>query len=87
MHLDQLRSLAAKSAKGYWVATALLRSARFELDTGHLARAAELGHLTEAGALQAGSQVVALQARSLLAEVLRDLGDMQGALAAVDRRS
>src|SRR6478736_1345195 len=85
LHLDQLRLLAAKSAKGYWVATALLRSARFELDTGHLARAAELGHLSEAGALQAGSQVVALQARSLLAEVLRDLGDMQGALSAVDR--
>src|SRR5690606_6101239 len=36
-------------------------------------------------AMEAESEVVALQARSLLAEVLSDIGDMQGALAAVDR--
>ncbi len=84
-HLDALRQLALRYAKGYWVATALLRSARFELDTGHLARAAHLAKLSESGALSTGSQVVAIQARGLLAEVLRDLGDMQGALSAVDR--
>ena len=35
--------------------------------------------------MESQSEVVALQARSLQAEVLRDIGDMQGALAAVDR--
>jgi tetratricopeptide (TPR) repeat protein len=63
----------------------LLRTARYELDGGHLARAARYAHLGEQAAMEAGSEVVALQARSLLAEVLRDIGDMQGALAAVDR--
>ncbi|MCH2109228.1 MAG: protein kinase [Polyangiaceae bacterium] len=84
-YLDQLRNLAAQSGKGYWVATCLLRSARYEQDAGHLARAAELAHLCEEAALEAESQVAALQARGILAEVLRDLGDMQGALAAADR--
>src|SRR5690606_9954903 len=62
-HLDALRELALSSAVGYWVATALLRSARFELDMGHLARAAHLARLSEEGALAAHSQVVAIQAR------------------------
>lgn len=84
-HLNKLREMSASSNRGYWVATALLRSARFELDGGHLARAARLAHLSEKAALEADSEVVALQARGLLAEVLRDLGDMQGALSAVDR--
>jgi tetratricopeptide (TPR) repeat protein len=77
--------MALSTKKGYWVATALLRSARFELDSGHLTRAAELARLSEEAALQATSHVVTIQARGLLAEVLRDLGDMQGALSAVDR--
>lgn len=85
VHLDKLRQLSARSQNGYWVATSLLRSARYELDGGHLARAARMAHMAERASIQADSEVVAVQARALLAEVLRDLGDMQGALSAVDR--
>lgn len=84
-HLLEMRKCAMACRSGYWVATSLLRTARYELDGGHLARAARYAHLAEEAAMEAGSEVVALQARSLLAEVLRDIGDMQGALAAVDR--
>lgn len=84
-HLLHIREAASESKSAYWVAMSLLRTARYELDSGHLARAARFAHLAEQAAMEAGSEVVALQARSLLAEVLRDIGDMQGALAAVDR--
>lgn len=84
-HLLEMRKCAIACKSGYWVATSLLRTARYELDGGHLARAARYAHLAEEAAMEVGSEVVALQARSLLAEVLRDIGDMQGALAAVDR--
>ncbi len=84
-HLLQMRRGALDSKSGYWVATSLLRTARYELDSGRLARAARFAHLAEEAAMSSGSEVVALQARSLLAEVLRDIGEMQGALAAVDR--
>lgn len=85
VHLEMLRDLSARSQSGFWVATALLRSARYELDGGHLARAAELGRVAERAALEARAEGIAVQARGLLAEILRDLGDMQGALSAVDR--
>jgi len=84
-HLTAMRKSAAACKSGYWVATSLLRTARYEMDSGHLARAAGHAHIAEEAAIESDSQVVALQARSLLAEVLRDIGDMQGALAAADR--
>lgn len=84
-HLAAIRESARASGSGYWVAMALLRTARYELDSGHLARAARFARLSEEAAMESVSEVVALQARSLQAEVLRDIGDMQGALAAVDR--
>lgn len=85
IHLDKLRQLAVRIQNSYWVAMSLLRSARYELDGGRLARAAQLAKMCEQAALQAGSDMIVVRARALLAEVLRDLGDMQGALAAVDR--
>jgi tetratricopeptide (TPR) repeat protein len=84
-HLREIREAAAQSRNGYWIAMGLLRSARYELDSGHLTKAARLARLAEEAAMESVSEVVALQARSLQAEVLRDIGDMQGALAAVDR--
>ncbi len=84
-HLLKMREGSLSSGSGYWVATSLLRTARYELDSGQLARAARFAHLSEDAAMQSECEVVALQARSLLGEVLRDIGDMQGALAAVDR--
>src|SRR5690606_5959524 len=38
-HLIRLRELARRSGKGYWIATALLRTARYQLDAGQLAKA------------------------------------------------
>ncbi len=84
-HLLHMRRGAVASKNGYWVATGLLRTARYELDLGRLNRAAHFARLAEEAATESQSEVVALQARSLQAEVLRDTGDMQGALAAVDR--
>lgn len=84
-HLLEMRKGAVASKSGYWVATSLLRTARYELDAGRLTQAARFAQLAEEASMESQSEVVALQARSLQAEVLRDIGDMQGALAAVDR--
>ncbi len=83
--LVAFRQLARDSGKPRWVSTALLRTARFELDEGHLARGLISAQRAEQVAGQAGSAVLEVQAQSLMAEMLRDLGDMQGALAACDR--
>jgi tetratricopeptide (TPR) repeat protein len=84
-HLLSLRRLAKQSGKPHWVATALLRSARFELDAGHLSRGLAAAQRAEQVAQGASSALLGVQAELLIAEMLRDLGDMQGALAAVDK--
>lgn len=84
-HLVALRHLSKLSENPYWVATALLRTARFELDEGHLARGLTSAQRAEQVARQAQAPTIEVQAQSLMAEMLRDLGDMQGALAACDR--
>ncbi len=84
-HLGALRRLARVSGKPYWVATALLATARMNLDAGHLAKGLTAAQKAEQVARQAGSAVLEVSAQSLMAEMLRDLGDMQGALAACDR--
>lgn len=84
-HLSRLRELARESRSGYWIATALLRTARYQLDGAQLAKAVVSAQRGEIAALASGSQVIIVQAQALLAEVLRDSGDMQGALSAVDR--
>ncbi|OQX69731.1 MAG: hypothetical protein B6A08_03765 [Sorangiineae bacterium NIC37A_2] len=84
-YLNRLRTLARSSQSGYWVAVSLLRSARYELDAGQLVQAARTAQLAEQAARVASSEILAVQALGLVAEVLRDLGDMQGALAAADR--
>lgn len=85
LHLARLRELARTSRKGYWIATALLRTARYQLDAGQLTKALASARLGEKAAEASGSAILLVQAQALLAAVLRDLGDMQGALAAVDR--
>ncbi|HEY4157326.1 MAG TPA: protein kinase [Polyangiaceae bacterium] len=84
-HLGKLRSLARKSRSAVWVATTLLRTAQFELDSGHLAKALSSAQRGELVATQAGSGVLEVQARTLMAEILHEIGDMQGALSAADR--
>ena len=84
-HLRHLRALARASGKPRWVATALLVTAQFELDSGRLAKGLESAQRGEAVATQAASPQLEVRARGLIAETLHDLGDMQGALAAIDR--
>jgi serine/threonine protein kinase/tetratricopeptide (TPR) repeat protein len=84
-HLRSLRKLARERKSPRWVATALLATAQFELDSGRLAKGLESAQRGEAVATQAGSAGLEVRARALIAETLHDLGDMQGALAAVDR--
>jgi predicted ATPase len=84
-HLGHLRRLAKQSGRPFWVATALVGTARFEFDGGHLSRALTAAQHAVGVARQAGSNVLVVRAESLGSEILRDVGDMQGALAAVDR--
>jgi eukaryotic-like serine/threonine-protein kinase len=84
-YLEKLRALAKHTRSTYWIAVSLLRSSRYELDVGRLAKAARIAELSEQAARVSGTEILMVQALSLAAEVLRDLGDMQGALAAVDR--
>jgi tetratricopeptide (TPR) repeat protein len=67
------------------VCLGLLRSARYDLDEGHLARGLALArHATEV-AHASKIEALEVEAEALASNFLRDLGDVQGALAACDR--
>ncbi|MBX3183182.1 MAG: protein kinase [Polyangiaceae bacterium] len=84
-YLSALRALAKESGSAHWVALALIRTARLDLDDGRLQRGLSAVQQAERVAEVAGSPVLQVQAQALTAEILRDLGDMQGALGACDR--
>jgi tetratricopeptide (TPR) repeat protein len=84
-NLTELRRFARQSQHPLWGATALIRSARFDLDTGRLARGLTLAQKGETAARHVGSAALEGEAQALMADLLRDLGDMQGALSACDR--
>jgi serine/threonine protein kinase/tetratricopeptide (TPR) repeat protein len=84
-HLSKLRALARNAKSAHWAAITLLRTAQFELDAGQLSKALSSARRGETVATQANSPVLEVQARTLMAEILHDIGDMQGALSAVDR--
>ena len=67
------------------VCLGLLRSARYDFDEGHLARGA--GVARQAAEVARSSRIIALEveAEALITDFLRELGDVQGALAACDR--
>jgi eukaryotic-like serine/threonine-protein kinase len=84
-HLGALRKLARESGQARWVALALVRTARLDLDEGCLARglpvaqrAAEVTRIAKQPALE-------VEALTILSEILRELGDIQGAIDAVER--
>ena len=84
-HLEALRRLVRSVATPRAVCLGFLRSARYDFDEGHLARgavvarqAAEVAHSSKISALE-------VEAEALLTDLLRELGDVQGALAACDR--
>jgi eukaryotic-like serine/threonine-protein kinase len=84
-HLTALKQAARHSGTTRAACLALLRTARFHLDEGHLSKglpvarqAAELAHASQVATLE-------IEAEALASELLRELGDVQGALAACDR--
>ncbi|MFO0613724.1 MAG: AAA family ATPase [Polyangiaceae bacterium] len=84
-HLVAMRKLARHVGYAKWAAIAMMRTARLELDEGVLARglpiaqrAAEIGRFARNAAIE-------VEALTLLSEILRGLGDTQGAIAACDR--
>ncbi|HXX67750.1 MAG TPA: protein kinase [Polyangiaceae bacterium] len=84
-HLKALRALARRKGTPRAVCLGLLRSARYEFDEGRLARgftvarqAAEIAHTSNLPKLE-------MEAEARVSECLRELGDIQGALAACDR--
>ncbi len=84
-YLKALRNGAKDSANGYWVALALIRSAQYDFDGGHLSHALRLATLAESTAQQAQTPTLQTQAQALVAEIQRDSGDMHGALRACER--
>ena len=84
-HLEALRKLARQAATPSVGCLALLRSARFDLDEGRLAHGLPVAR--RAAEVSGGSQLANLEieAEALVSEFLRELGDVQGALAACDR--
>jgi serine/threonine protein kinase/tetratricopeptide (TPR) repeat protein len=85
LNLKALRRLVRSVGTPRAVCLGLLRSARYQFDEGHLARgaivakrAAEVAHASKTAALE-------VEAEALVSDFLRELGDVQGALAACDR--
>jgi eukaryotic-like serine/threonine-protein kinase len=84
-HLDHLRRTAKLIASPRAACLALLRTARYDLDEGHLAhglpvakKAASLAHASAYPSFE-------IEAELLVSELAREIGDVQGALAASDR--
>jgi serine/threonine protein kinase/tetratricopeptide (TPR) repeat protein len=84
-NLEALRRLVRSIGTPRVVCLGLLRTARYQFDEGHLARgavvarrAAEVAHASKTPALE-------VEAEALVSDFLRELGDVQGALAACDR--
>lgn len=84
-HLEALRRIVRIVGTPRAVCLGLLRSGRYDFDEGHLARgsgvarrAAEVAHASHIAAYE-------VEAEALVSDFLRELGDVQGALAACDR--
>ena len=84
-HLEALRRISRLVGTPRAVGLALLRSARYDFDEGHLVRGlevakrgAEVAHASHVAALE-------VEAEAIVSDYLRELGDVQGALAACDR--
>jgi serine/threonine protein kinase/predicted ATPase len=84
-HLRELRRAVRTVGSARVVCLGLLRSARYDFDDGRLARgvivarqATEVAHASRISALE-------VEAEAMTSNFLRELGDVQGALAACDR--
>ncbi len=80
--LAALRSVARVVAQPRWVAVALVRSARFDLDEGNLDHGIRLARQAAEVAKLAHAPVLEVEAHATASELLRELGDLPGALEA-----
>jgi len=67
------------------VCLGLVRSARYDFDEGHLVRGSEVARRAAEVAHAANFPPLVVEAEALVSDFLRELGDVQGALAACDR--
>ncbi|MCC6524431.1 MAG: protein kinase [Polyangiaceae bacterium] len=84
-HLAALRKLARETRQAAWIAEALVRTARFDLDEGAMARGLPVAQRAAELARLAKRPDVEVDALINLCELLRDLGDANGALEACER--
>ncbi|MBK6513919.1 MAG: protein kinase [Polyangiaceae bacterium] len=85
LHLSALRRLARRDGHAKWAAQAFIRTARLELDEGVLARGLPIAQRAADIARLAKNAPLEVEALTVLSEILRDLGDTQGAIAACER--
>ncbi|MBW2526062.1 MAG: AAA family ATPase [Deltaproteobacteria bacterium] len=84
-HLRALRRLSRDSRQARWIAVALARSARLDLEEGAQARGLPYAQRAAELARLAKQPDVEVEAQIILCELLRDLGDVNGALEACER--
>jgi len=84
-HLDALRRVAKEIGTPRAVCLALLRTARFDLDEGRLSHGLPVARRAAELSASAGLATAQIEGEGLASELLRELGDVQGALAACDR--
>jgi serine/threonine protein kinase/tetratricopeptide (TPR) repeat protein len=84
-YLKALRRAARLLGTPKVVCLGLLRSARYDFDEGHLARGANLARQATEVAHASKVSALEVEAETLASNFLRELGDVQGALAACDR--
>jgi eukaryotic-like serine/threonine-protein kinase len=83
--LDGLRTLAKQLGTPRLACVALTRLARYHLDEGLLVRGLPIAKAATSLAQNNGMPQLSVETEALLSEFLRELGDVQGALAACDR--
>ncbi len=84
-HLDALRRTAKAIATPRAACLALLRTARYDLDEGHLAHGLPVAKKAAGLAHASAYPSFEIEAELLVSELAREIGDVQGALAASDR--
>jgi eukaryotic-like serine/threonine-protein kinase len=84
-HLEALRVIAKQTGTPRIALAALLHTAQFDLDEGRPARGLPVARKAAEIAHAAGLPPLEVEAEALTSMLLRDLGDVQGALGACDR--
>ncbi len=84
-HLTALRRLARESGQARWAALALVRTARLDLDEGFLVRGLPVAQRATEITRIAKKPALEVEALTILSEILRELGDIPGAIDAVER--